>query len=37
MDVDEIMPPSKAYPIIKNALAAYKKQFSPEKVHKAKH
>jgi inorganic pyrophosphatase len=34
--VDEIMPPSKAYPIIKNALATYKKQFSPEKIHKAK-
>jgi len=34
--MDEILPPSKAYPIIKNALAAYKKQFSPEKVHKAK-
>jgi inorganic pyrophosphatase len=36
VDVDEILPPSKAYPIIKNALAAYKKQFSPEKIHKAK-
>jgi inorganic pyrophosphatase len=34
--VDEIMPPSKAYPIIKQALAIYRKQFPPEKVHKAK-
>jgi inorganic pyrophosphatase len=34
--VDEILPPSKAYPIIKKALAAYKKQFPPEKAHKTK-
>ena len=35
VDVDEIMPPSKAYPIIKNALATYKKQF-PAEAHKPK-
>jgi inorganic pyrophosphatase len=34
--VDEILPPSKAYPIIKNALATYKKQFPPQKVNKPK-
>ncbi len=27
VDVDDILPPAKAYPIIKNALATYKKQF----------
>jgi hypothetical protein len=36
VDVDDIMPPAKAYPIIKNALATYKKEFAPEKSRKAR-
>lgn len=34
VDVDEILSPSKAYPIIENALAAYKKKFGRGKKRK---
>ncbi|MGA8143346.1 MAG: inorganic diphosphatase [Candidatus Acidiferrales bacterium] len=36
VDVDEILPAAKAYPIIKNALAAYKKQFPRGRSEKTK-